>query len=40
MFITVFPSRQGRPAGIPRGEPWFDVDSIDVRWVRRLPSDG
>jgi site-specific DNA recombinase len=40
MYITVFPSRQGRPAGIPRGEPWFDVDSIDVRWVRRLPSDG
>jgi site-specific DNA recombinase len=40
MRITVFPSRQGRPPGTPRGEPWFDVDSVDVRWVRRLPSDG
>jgi site-specific DNA recombinase len=40
MYLTVFPASQGRPAGTPRGAPWFDVDSVDVRWVRRLPSDG
>jgi hypothetical protein len=40
MHLTVFPASLGRPAGTPRNKPWFDVDSIDVRWVRRLPSDG
>jgi site-specific DNA recombinase len=40
MHVTVFPSRQGRPPGTARGERWFDVDSVDVRWVRALPSDG
>lgn len=40
MHVTVFPAARGRPPGTPRGAPWFDVSSIDVRWARRLPSDG
>lgn len=40
MYITVFPARRGRPEGTPRAGAWFDVDSVDVRWVRRLASDG
>jgi hypothetical protein len=40
MYLAVFPSRPGRPPGTPRGAQWFDDSSVDVRWVRRLPSDG
>ena len=37
--VTLFPGRQGRPKGW-QGGPYFDYDSIDIRWLRRLPSDG
>lgn len=40
LYLTVFPARKGRPAGVRRGEPYFDAGSIDFRWVQRLPSDG
>lgn len=39
MYVTVFPARPGRPKGTRRGKPYFDFESIDVRWVRALPSD-
>jgi DNA invertase Pin-like site-specific DNA recombinase len=37
--VTLFPGRAGRPRGWSGG-PYFDYESVDVRWLRRLPSDG
>lgn len=39
MYVTLFPGRAGRPKEWREG-PYFDYDSVDIRWVRRLPSDG
>lgn len=39
MAVTLFPGRRGRPKGYAGG-PYFDYDSVDVRWLRSLPSDG
>lgn len=43
MMITLLPARYAgvrRPAGWRPGDRWFDAGLIDVRWARRLPSDG
>lgn len=39
MHMTFFHARRGRPR-TGSSVPYFDVDAIDVRWRRRLPSDG
>lgn len=41
MHVTLMPgARFSRPAGWKPGDGQFDPRMVDVRWVRRLPSDG
>lgn len=32
MAVTVRPTAKGRPAGLAKGEAYFDPDSIDIEW--------
>jgi hypothetical protein len=41
MYVTLMPgSNRSRPAGWKAGAAHFDPRLVDVRWARRLPSDG
>lgn len=41
MHVTIMPgAHRGRRAGFRVGERHFDPELVDVRWTRRLPSDG
>jgi site-specific DNA recombinase len=41
MYVTLMPGAKfSRPPGWKQGDGQFDPRLVDVRWVRRLPSDG
>jgi site-specific DNA recombinase len=40
MSITILPTRKGRPAGWRPGQPYFDPDSVEISWRRKLPGEG
>jgi hypothetical protein len=41
MHVTLMPGAKfSRPPGWKQGDGQFDPRLVDVRWARRLPSDG